>query len=320
MDEHLAIILNESNKTISKLHLLSNFFEDEIIYKIYLRSQVVHRLFETNPELDINKLELFHIQFTASAIELLKKIKAGNERNAGLLYDEVQINKDLIDNLGDSVFSEKNYHLDKQKQSLKINLSLRKLFQVLSDGTEDYPFSKNINAFSARFSQDFYYDISPAAVEELIRYNPAEVYRNSHAIIHKKLMGLLNKLDFKTEFYCGLSAGSLIIEIYRFVNMDRYFLYFPAKNMFLFCELSQIAEVDWSNTLSKKARIIQELTDKNDNLMSRANVLKTSLPDNVKTLLGQYYEKISDVDFLQNIGSYDVQTNILRTMLNTDMM
>lgn len=222
--------------------------------------------------------------------------------------------------MSDSVFSEKNYHLDKQKQSLKINLSLRKLFQVLSDNSDDYPFSKNINAFSARFSQDFYFDISPDALNELIKFNPSEVYRNNSAIIQRKLMGLLCKMDFKTEFYCGLAAGNLVLEVYRFLNMDRYFLFFPAKNLFLFCDLSTIPGVDWTNTLSKKARLIQELTDKNDNLMSRANVLKTVIPDNVQALLKEYYEKISDVDFLQQIGRFDVQTNILKTMLNTNVI
>lgn len=320
MEDNLAIILNDSNKTISKLQLLSTFFEEEIIYKIYLRSQVVHKLFETNPELDVNKLELFHLQYTATVIDLLRKIKASNERNVSILYDEIQINKDLIANINDSVFSEKNYQQDKQKQSLKINLSLRKLYQVLSDNSEDYPFSKNINAFSARFSQDFYFDISTEALNELIKFNPAEVYRNNSAIIQRKLMGLLCKMDFKTEFFCGLSAGNLILEVYRFLNMDRYFLFFPAKNLFLFCDLSKITDVDWSNTLSKKTRIIQELTDKNDNLMSRANVLKTVIPDNVHALLKEYYEKISDVDFLQQIGRFDVQTNILKTMLNTNVI
>lgn len=320
MEDNLAIILNDSNKTISKLQLLSTFFEEEIIYKIYLRSQVVHKLFETNPELDVNKLELFHLQYTATVIDLLRKIKASNERNVSILYDEIQINKDLIANMNDSVFSEKNYQLDKQKQSLKINLSLRKLFQVLSDNSEDYPFSKNINAFSARFSQDFYFDISPDALNELIKFNPAEVYRNNSAIIQRKLMGLLCKMDFKTEFYCGLTAGNLVLEVYRFLNLDRYFLFFPAKNLFLFCDLSTIQGVDWTNTLSKKTRLVQELTDKNDNLMSRANVLKTVIPDNVQALLKEYYEKISDVDFLQQIGRFDVQTNILKTMLNTNVI
>lgn len=318
MEDNLAIILNDSNKTNSKLQLLSAFFEEEIIYKIYLRSQVVHKLFETNPELDINKLELFHLQYTASAIELLRKIKAANERNVSLIYDEMQLNKEMIEKLNSSVFSEKNYNLDKQKQALKINLSLRRLYQTLSDNTDEYPFSKNINTFSSRFSQDFYFDISADQMMALIRYEAADVYKNSYATIQKKLMGLLCKHEFRTEFFCGLKTGSMIAEVYRFLDVDRHFLFFPSKNLFLLCDLSEIPDIDRNNSLSKKARIIQELTDKNDQLESRANILKTALPDNVRALLQEYYDKISEVDFLQKIGNYDVQTNILRTMLNTD--
>jgi hypothetical protein len=73
MDDAGKAILNESNKIISKLQLLSVFFGDDIIYKIYLRSQVIHQLFEDNPELDINKLELFHLQFTQTLLDLLRK-------------------------------------------------------------------------------------------------------------------------------------------------------------------------------------------------------------------------------------------------------
>ncbi|MBC9909221.1 hypothetical protein [Chitinophaga varians] len=320
MEDNLAIILNDSNKTNSKLQLLSAFFEEEIIYKIYLRSQVVHKLFETNPELDINKLELFHLQYTASAIELLKKIKASNERNVSLIYDEMQLNKEMMEKLNSSVFSEKNYDLDKQKQALKINLSLRRLYQTLSDNTDQYPFSKNINTFSSRFSQDFYYDISADQMMALIHYDTADVYKNNYATIQKKLMGLLCKHEFRTEFFCGLKTGSMIAEVYRFLDVDQHFLFFPSKNLFLRCDLSTIPDIDWTNSLSKKARIIQEMTDKNDQLESRANILKTAIPDNVRTLLQEYYDKISEVDFLQKIGNYDVQTNILRTMLNTDTL
>jgi hypothetical protein len=73
MDENRLNILKQSNTEISRLQLLSVFFEEEIIYKIFLRSQVIHQLFEHNEDLDIEKLSLFHLQFTSSVIELLKK-------------------------------------------------------------------------------------------------------------------------------------------------------------------------------------------------------------------------------------------------------
>ncbi len=75
MDDNQQKILSNSLKVISKLQLLSTFFEEEIIFKIYIRTQVIHKMFESNPELDINKLDLFHLQFTESVLELLRKIK-----------------------------------------------------------------------------------------------------------------------------------------------------------------------------------------------------------------------------------------------------
>jgi hypothetical protein len=320
MDDNVAILLRDSNRMVSKLQLLSVFFEEEVIYKIYLRTQVIHKLFENNPELDINKLELFHLQYTTTVVDLLKKIKVANEKNVNVLFDEIHLNKEMMDNIENSVFTEKNFNLDKQRQALKVNLSLRKLFQFLSENTDEDPFSKNINAFSARFSADFYYDIPWPLFEELTTFNPAEVYRNTYAIIQRKLMGILNKTDFKSEFFCGLTSGHLVLEIYRIVGDERHFLFLPSRNLFLFCDISKISGIDWSNTLSKKTKLRQELMDRNDQLQSAANITKSTIPDEIKNLLKEYYDKIDDVNFLHNISNFDVQANILKSMLNTNSL
>src|SRR4051812_41500132 len=111
MDDNVAILLRDSNRIVSKLQLLSVFFEEEVIYKIYLRTQVIHKLFESNPELDINKLELFHLQYTTTVVDLLKKIKIANEKNVNVLFDEIHLNKEMMDNIENSVFTEKNFNL-----------------------------------------------------------------------------------------------------------------------------------------------------------------------------------------------------------------
>ena len=43
------------------------------------------------------------------------------------------------------------------------------------------------------------------------------------------------------------------------------------------------------------------------------------MPVEIKTLLAEDYMKIEDIDFLQNLSNIDVQANILKTMLNTDL-
>lgn len=320
MDENRINILNESTRTISKLQLLTVFFNNDIIYKIYLRTQVIHQLFVTNPDLDVNKLEMFHLQFTVTLIDLLKKIKKSNETRADLLMDEVQLNHQLIDQMDDTVFSENNFNIDKQRQALKMQQTLRKLYDVLSHDLEDYPFAKNINQFSSRYAPDYFAEIPLELLDELLRYDPADLYTDKYATIQRKLMGKLNKHEYKIEFYTGVKTADITIEVYKFIDIDLYFLYSPANNIFLFCDVEKLGKLSHQSTLSKKERVMQELADKNVRLQSKAGVMKTTLPAEVITLLEENYKKIADVDFLEHMNSFDVQANILKSMLNTDLI
>jgi hypothetical protein len=319
MDEYRLNIIKKSNAEINRLQLLSVFFDHEIIYKIYLRSQVIHQLFVKNEELEIEKLDLFHLQFTDSVIELLKKIKKSNEKNVLLLYDEIHLNEELINRMLSAQLDQKSFQQDKQKQSLKLNLSLRRLFDVLSNISADFPFSKNINAFSARYATEYYFDITPDQLASLIDYSTRKVYTHVYAVIEKKLMGRLCKHEFRTEFYIGLKSGELVIEMYKFLDSEDYFLFFPSRNLFLFCDLAILKDVDLSNNLSEKERIIQDLQYKNDKLKSNAAILKTAISTEILNLLEDSYHKISDINFLNHLNNFDVQSNILKTMLKTDL-
>ena len=112
----------------------------------------------------------------------------------------------------------------------------------------------------------------------------------------------------------------LIIEIYRFLDADRYFLFFPNRNLFLFCTREAISGIDLSTNLSEKGRLIQEMSYKNDKLESNAASVKTYIPPEIVTLLEDNYHKISDLNFLNHLNNFDVQANILKAMLNTDLM
>lgn len=313
-------ILRESNRLLNKLQLLSAFFEDEIVYKIYLRTQVIHRLYETNPELDINKLELFHVQFTSAVIDLLKKIKQINERSTSLLFQEMQLNNDLIQSVKDSDFNLVDFRNDQQRQALRVNTSLRKLYEVLSEDAPDYPFAKNINAFSARYAQDYFFDISQELLAELTTYQPEEVYSHASAVIERKLMGKACKHDFRTAFYCGLKTGNVSLEVYKFIDEETYFIFYPLRHLFLICDASLLSNVDQSTEVTRNERIIQELLDKNDQLQSSAALARVNIPHEVRNLLAENYKKITDINFLQNIAGFDAQANILKTMLNTDII
>jgi hypothetical protein len=320
MDENRINLLNESNRILSKLQLMAAFFGDDIVYKVYLRSQVIHQLFENNAELDINKLDLFHLQFTATVIELLRKIKKNNEKSVTLLFDEIRLNQELIAKIETAGYSEAAFHLEKQRQSLKINTSLRRLYEALSNDSTEYPFAKNINSFSARFAHDFYSPVTAEVLNKLTHFEPNEVYTNAHAIIQRKLMGLLCKYDFKTEFFCGLKTGNIITEVYKITEPGVYYIYYPSRNLFLLCDAGEVQDITFTVADDKPDTLIQELMNKNDQLQSSVAVAKTHLPTEIKQLLADHYKKISDIRFLQNIGSFDAQANILKTMLNTEFM
>lgn len=317
--EYRASIIKKSSAEISRLQLLSAFFDEEILYKIFLRSQVIHQLFENNEELEIEKLDLFHLQFTDSIIELLKKIKKSNEKNVVLIYNEIDLNKELINQLSTTVNSQQNYKLDKQKQSLKINQTLKKLYEVLSELSSEFPFSKNINVFSAKYANNFYYDLTTEQFAKLINYEPLQVYRNVYATIEKKLVGKLCKYDFRSEFYAGFKSADLVIEIYKLIDGDIYFLFYPSRNLFLLCDLKSLGKLDNVNTVSEKERMLQEIQYKNDKLKSTIAVLKTTIPAEINSLLEDCYLKITDINFLNHLNNFDVQSNILKTMLNTKL-
>ncbi|WP_118951879.1 hypothetical protein [Taibaiella helva] len=320
MDDNQKQILSESKKIIVKLQILSAFFEDDVIYKIYVRSQVIEKLFEANPELDINKLQLFHLQFTESVLELLRRIKKANEKSVSLIFDEIALNKQLITKISDAMRTEESYEFGKQKQTQKINESLERLYRNLSDLSKDYPFGKNMQQFGGRYAKDFFHEISEDLFYELTAYDPEEIYRNGYGIIEKKLLGLECRHQFNNIFYCGLKAGTLLLEIYRLVEEDVFFSYYASRNMFLSFPFEKIADIDPSQALSKRAKVVQELTEKNLKLEQQAVSTKTQIPADIKKLLTEYYEKVNSMDFMDFMDDFDVQANILKTMLNTERM
>jgi hypothetical protein len=317
MEEERKQILNESNHAIGRLQLMSAFFEAEIVYKIYLRTQVIHRLFESNPELDIHRLDLFHLQFTEPVMELLKKVKKKNEKSVVLIFEEMELNKGLISRLETELFEEQQYERERAAQVQKIGSSISNLYQNLADLSTDVPFPKDITRFSETYAREYFAEIPATLLENLIHFNPDEVYQNAYGIIHKKLMGLQCKHRFGNQWLGGLRCRRQTLELYKMSDLDKFFLYYPERNLFLFLDTALLEGVELTEPLSKKAKFIQELIAKNEALELSIDDKKKHLPAEVQKLLEEYLAKIADIDFLE-MNNFDVQANILKTMLNTD--
>jgi hypothetical protein len=319
MDDNAKRIFDASNKIISKLQLLSVFFEDEVIFKIFIRSQVIHKLFETTPELDINKLELYHLQFTESIVELLRKIKKTNEKNVTLLFDEIQFNDILIEKFKHELEVAESYEADQHRQAVRINESIFRLYQNLSDYARDNPFPQSIYQFSAKYSKEHFHEIADALLEEVTQYTLEEEYKNGYGIIDKKLMGLQCKHDFKNVFVCGLKAGEDVLEIYKMEARDTYFLFYPRRNFYNDFDIRKIAHLDLNTPQSSKAKMVQELKEKSRQLEASEDKVRTHIAAEIKELLNTYFNRISELNFLDT-SDHEVQANILRAMLNTDSL
>ena len=90
-------ILNDSKRRLQKLKILEHFFNLPSLVGIVVRTEIIHSFFEKNTEsLDLNKLELFHLQYTDSLIELLKKIKKQKEATILNIDTEITAHKEYI--------------------------------------------------------------------------------------------------------------------------------------------------------------------------------------------------------------------------------
>lgn len=87
-------ILNDSKRRIQKLKIFENFFKQPDLLSIVVRTEIIHSFFEKNKEnIDLNKLELFHLQYTDSLSDLLKKIKKQKENTIINIETEINASK-----------------------------------------------------------------------------------------------------------------------------------------------------------------------------------------------------------------------------------
>lgn len=316
-EERYVQIIKDSNRKLVILELLSNFFNHKDFVSVLVKTKIIHSLFQNNRTLDINKLELFHIQFTNSLIDLFQKIKKSKEQQYLLITDEIYINNDIISKLkfeiGQEKFSEQ-IKVHTEKMSKKIE----QLYQIFSTDNKSFFDWNETMSFSDKIQPEYYREISIEQYEKLISANK-KLYENKYVKFEKKLLGRLNILKFKIKFLCGLVCNNEIIEVYEFRDSNDRFIFVGNDKSFYFLESEMSKGVDLSKNNSAKGEIITQLLDKNTVLELELGTIKTSLPKKVQGVLGDYLDKISSVDFLEDLQNVDEQTNILKTMLNINI-
>lgn len=320
MDNLRKEILEKSEDVIQQLSDLSTFFEEPILIKIYLQSQVIHKLFEDNEDIDINKLELFHLQFTTTLIDLLNKIKTKNERVVGMYKHEIELNNDMIEKLRQKMIQDGGFDAEKQKQTQRMSKSLRDLYTAIYYKSNEYPFKEDINSFSINYYKDYFFESEQEIVDNLIIYDKADVYRNPYAIIDKQLLLALGQANFEIKFIAGVKVYPILLELYKIQTVDTYFLYWPVKNLFLKLDINIFPYQDWDAEMSKREQTIRNLHKKNSKLETNIRNTYKYLSHEIVELLDEDYNAITDIDFLASLEDIDTQANILRSMLETKMI
>jgi hypothetical protein len=137
--------------------------------------------------------------------------------------------------------------------------------------------------------------------------------------IEKKLLGKLNIQKFRVKLVCGLRYEAEELEVYEFVNSNDKFIFINDEKSFYLIDDSDLAGIDLSRNVSYKAETISRLMSKNELLKDQLSAVKTSMPKDVEAVMESYLEKISGVEFLEDLQNVDEQTNILKAMLNINI-
>lgn len=312
MGDDAAIILSQSKRRLTRLKLLANFFEHIDIISIYIKTDIIHNLFQENTALDYNKLELFHLQYTDSLIELLTKIKKQKENDMLAVINEININNKYI-----SGFEERrvdSFQTDRKMYSGVFSQHLKTLYQDLTEDRFTANWD-NVLYFHKKYAREFY---RTDADETLLKSNSFPSYQYKDYSIERKLLGRLNIQGFKVRFVCGYLIGTHDYEIFRIFQTDDYFIFsVDEKKLYLFDK--ELDKLDISENQSNQSSIIDQLKSKNEQLEHTMNERKRFLPAEVEAVLKDYIRNLENIDIMSKIFDFNEETNILRAMLNLNL-
>ena len=312
MGDDAATIMSQSKRRLTKLKLLANFFEHIDIISIYIKTDIIHNLFQENKALDYSKLELFHLQYTDSLIELLTKIKRQKENDMLTIINEIDVNTKYIESFEERRVD--SFQTDRKMYSGIFSQHLKTLYKDLTEDifTADW---NNVLYFHKKYGQEFY---RTGADEKQLKPKPFPAYQYKDYTIERKLLGRLNIQGFKVRFVCGYLIGTFEYELFKIFQSDDYFVFgVDDKKLYLFD--GELEKLNISENQSNQSSIINQLKAKNELLENSINERKRTIPSEVENVLKDYLKNLENIDIMSKIFAFDEETNILRAMLNLNL-
>lgn len=311
-------IVKKSKKRIQKLKLLSRFFDVADLINIIIKTEIIHSYFDTNSvnELDVNKLELFHLQYTDSLIVLLEKIKKQKEATILNILKEIDANEDYIASFLSREKGGKDFNVDRKYQNALMSDFLEGVYHNLTDKRSVLDYSK-IRNLSNNFALEYYR--KTAKIEFLLSLPDTKYYEFDNVYIERKLLGKLNINNFKIRFVCGYNINNQIFELYRITDIDEDFIWNLQTNEFYHLPEDIAILLDRTGNTTGKKTIVDELKTRNKELASKEDNIKKEIPEEVIELLTKYKETLDNQDIITQVTSIDEELNILNSMLNLNL-
>lgn len=312
VDGSVESILADSKRRLTRLKLLSNFFENIDLLSIYIKTQIIHQLFEENKTLDYSKLELFHLQYTDSLLELLLKIKKKKEHDMISVINEININQQYI-----NAFEQKStnqFDFERKQYSSIFSGFLRNVYKDLSEGKVQQDWN-TVLFFHKKYAAEFY---RTADNEDVFYSADFPHYLHQDYQIERKLIGRLNIQNFKMRFVCGYKIGRNEYEIFRIFQTDDYFI-FDVEGKKLYLKDVVSAKIDLLPNTSNQAKMMLQLKKRSEDLEEHIREEKKRFPDDVTAVLRDYLKNLENIDLMSKIFDVNEETNILRAMLNLNL-
>lgn len=299
-------ILKESEKFVNKLMVLCNFFNNDLLFGIHIKTKIIHNLFVSDEVLDIRKLQLFHAQYTGPLIQLLTTIKKTKERNIVVIYDEINM---LNERIGKANSNRPNSQSKKENEMVSF---LKNIFEDLTSGSNKF-LSHNIQLSSIPVvvvdselnKREF------ELVNELISFSDSNMYFGANFKINKKLLGVINKNNYDITYISVIKYLEEEIVLCKLNNVDKMFIYLMSDNIFLPCDKEMTFFMPVETNKSILENRVRELDNKV--YLIRNNIDKTHLD-----IIDDYLPKIEKLDFYDDSIQLDIKSNVLKAMIDIE--
>lgn len=321
-------ILKESSDKLNRLKIYAHYFDFPYITSIYNQSLILHDIFVNNDDLNINKLDQFHMYYTDNLLELLQKIKKSHDEHYTIIVSQVKSYESKIRDLRDFITNiEINDIKDsdniKARYSQNMIMQLNSIYNCLIDKFEDFRFKspKQYKNYSSFKNSNLFYQIPSDVFASLVEFTYDNNYKYQEYWIERKLLGKLQKNLFNIKFINVFICGELNFELFKIDETNDYFIYIPNSTVFKFVDYNTLKPYITQSTTKYGSYSVEleTYTKKLTELKIKKDDIRNFDDKTLNTLKG-YMEKIEDVDLVENITSIDVERQNLESMLKLERL